>query len=387
MTNFLLSLFVKDRSALLQAPVRTRCGMLANVTGIAVNFLLFAVKLAVGIVSGSVAIVADSFNNLSDSGTNLVALLGFRMAARHADEEHPHGHGRLEYISALLVSFVIGFVGLELLGGAIEKIRNPVPLTLSNAAFVLLFLAILVKLWLYFFYRKVGALIQSSVLRATAADSLSDVAATSVVLVSALISRFTSVSVDGWTGLLVAGFVLFSAVQSAGKTIGQLLGTPPSAEVLLQMTEFIGNYPDILAVHDLMVHDYGPARQIVSFHAELPQDTTLLEAHRIIDRLEQDMQNRFGCLVTIHPDPVSVGDARTDDLRLLAQKAAAEIDPSFSVHDFQLFADETAKIVFDLCIPAASSYTDEEAAEQVAEKLSKYAPDYRIEIRPEHPFV
>ena len=367
--------------------MRTRCGMLANVTGIAVNILLFAAKLAVGIVSGSVAIIADSFNNLSDSGTNLVALLGFRMAARHADEEHPHGHGRLEYISALLVSFVIGFVGLELLGGAIEKIRNPVPLTLSNAAFVLLALAIAAKLWLYFFYRKVGALLQSSVLRATAADSLSDVAATSVVLVSALISRFTSVSVDGWTGLLVAGFVLFSAVQSAGKTIGQLLGTPPSAEVLLQMTEFIENYPDILAVHDLMVHDYGPARQIVSFHAELPQDTTLLEAHRIIDRLEQDMQNRFGCLVTIHPDPVSVGDARTDDLRLLARKAAAETDPSFSVHDFQLFADETPTIVFDLCIPAASSYTDEEAAEKVAKKLSEYAPDYRIEIRPEHPFV
>ena len=388
MTNLLIKCFVKDKDNVANPTVRNRYAALSNITGIIANVLLCAAKLTVGLISGSVALIADALNNLTDAGSNIVTMLGLHLSTAHADKKHPHGHGRLEYITALAVDVMIIFVGVELLHTAVNKIRNPSVPDMSTGMLVFVGLAIVVKLWMYVFYRTIGKKINSSPILATSLDSLSDVAATSLVFVSALVSKFYGISVDGWAGILVAGFIIFTGVKAIYGTVELLLGAAPSPKLVADIEEFVRQYPQVLGIHDLMVHDYGPSRLIVTLHAEVSKDYSLSQAHDLVDQIEKDLQEQFGCLVTIHPDPVAVDDESVNEMRRLAEECAAEIDPRFTIHDFRMTENgDSVKMFFDLSIPLDIKMEDEEAAKLVAQRIEERNPACQAVIQAEHPFV
>lgn len=388
MTKLLIKLFVKDSRNVSDPAVRQRYAMLAGVTGIVLNLLLFAGKLTTGILAASVAVIADAFNNVSDAGSSVITIIGFRLAGKHEDKEHPLGHGRLEYVSAFIVDMLIILVGAELLKSSVEKIISPSLPAVSTATIVLLVVAVLVKLWLFFFYRKIGNLIDSAAVKSTSIDSISDTVATSLVLISTLVARFANVGIDGWAGILVAGFILFTGIKAAKETIDLLLGTPPDPAFIEELKDFVKNYPEVVGVHDLMVHDYGPGRKIISFHAEVPSDSDINYAHDVIDCIERDMHEKFGCIVTIHLDPIVTGNKEVDEMRRMAEETAKEVDSSFTIHDFRMTSGgKHINLIFDLSIPTDCKIPDGEAAQKVAEKISEKNPDCHAVIHPEHPFV
>ncbi len=388
MTKLLIKLFVKDSRNVSDPAVRQRYAMLAGITGIVLNLLLFAGKLTTGILAASVAVIADAFNNVSDAGSSVITIIGFRLAGKHEDKEHPLGHGRLEYVSAFIVDMLIILVGAELLKSSVEKIISPSLPAVSTATIVLLVVAVLVKLWLFFFYRKIGNLIDSAAVKSTSIDSISDTVATSLVLISTLIARFANIGIDGWAGILVAGFILFTGIKAAKETIDLLLGTPPEPAFIQELKDFVKNYPEVVGVHDLMVHDYGPGRKIISFHAEVPSDSDINYAHDVIDCIERDMHEKFGCIVTIHLDPIVTGNKEVDEMRRMAEETAKEVDSSFTIHDFRMTSGgKHINLIFDLSIPTDCKIPDGEAAQKVAEKISEKNPDCHAVIHPEHPFV
>ncbi len=388
MTGLLIKLFVKDANNTSDPAVRRRYALLAGTTGIVLNLLLFAGKLTAGLLAASVAVIADAFNNVSDAGSSVITLIGFRLAGKHEDKEHPMGHGRLEYISAFIVDMLIVLVGAELLKSSVDKIVHPALPTVSALTIGLLVAAILVKLWLFFFYRKIAKRIDSAAIKATSFDSISDTVATTLVLASALVAKFANVGIDGWAGILVAGFILFTGIRAAKETIDLLLGTPPDPEYIQELKDFVKNYPEVVGVHDLMVHDYGPGRKIVSFHAEVPSDSDINYAHDVIDCIERDMHEKFGCIVTIHLDPIVTGDREVDEMHSLAEQAAKEVDPSFTIHDFRMTSGgKHVNLIFDLSVPTECKIPDAEAAQKVAEKISEKNPDCHAVIHAEHPFI
>jgi len=361
---------------------------LAAFTGIVLNLLLFAGKLTAGLLAASVAVVADAFNNMSDAGSAVVTLIGFRLALKPVDKGHPLGHGRLEYIAGFIVDLLIILVGAELFKSSFEKILSPSLPSVSVLTYALLSAAILVKLWLFFFYRKIGKLIDSSAIQASAFDSLSDTAATALVLISALVSKFTGLAIDGWAGILVASFILFTGFKAAKETIDLLLGTPPKPEFIEEIRNFVKGYPEVAGIHDLIVHDYGPGRKFISFHAEVPADSDINYAHDVIDCVERDMNEKFGCIVTIHLDPIEMNDARVQEMKKLAEESAAEIDPAFTIHDFRMTSGgKHVNMIFDLQVPSDSKMPTEEAAKRVAERISEKNPDCYAVIKAEHPFI
>lgn len=388
MTSLLIRLFVKDRDNVGDPTVRNRYALLASITGIVLNILLFASKLTLGLITFSVAVVADAFNNMSDASSSVVTLVGFRMSGKHADKKHPMGHGRLEYISAFIVDMLIIVVGFELFMSSIDKIITPELPDVSNALLILLGVAILVKLWLFFYYGKIAKKINSAAIRAASFDSISDTIATTLVLVSALISRYAHIAIDGWAGIIVAAFILFTGFKAAKETIELLLGSTPDPEFVKKIYEFVKNYPQVIGIHDVMVHDYGPGRLIVSFHAEVPSDSNFCYAHDVVDCIERDMHDQFGCIVTIHIDPIDVNDERVNEMRKLAEETAKEVDESFTIHDFRMtYGGKHYNMIFDLSIPTDSKYDDEEAAKLVAERIKEKNPDCFAVIKAEHPFV
>lgn len=388
MTSLLIRLFVKDRDNVGDPTVRNRYALLASITGIVLNILLFASKLTLGLITFSVAVVADAFNNMSDASSSVVTLVGFRMSGKHADKKHPMGHGRLEYISAFIVDMLIIVVGFELFMSSIDKIITPELPDVSNALLILLGVAILVKLWLFFYYGKIAKKINSAAIRAASFDSISDTVATTLVLVSALISRYAHIAIDGWAGIIVAAFILFTGFKAAKETIELLLGSTPDPEFVKKIYEFVKNYPQVIGIHDVMVHDYGPGRLIVSFHAEVPSDSNFCYAHDVVDCIERDMHDQFGCIVTIHIDPIDVNDERVNEMRKLAEETAKEVDESFTIHDFRMtYGGKHYNMIFDLSIPTDSKYDDEEAAKLVAERIKEKNPDCFAVIKAEHPFV
>lgn len=388
MTSLLIRLFVKDRDNVGDPTVRNRYALLASITGIILNILLFASKLTLGLITFSVAVVADAFNNMSDASSSVVTLVGFRMSGKHADKKHPMGHGRLEYISAFIVDMLIIVVGFELFMSSIDKIITPELPDVSNALLILLGVAILVKLWLFFYYGKIAKKINSAAIRAASFDSISDTIATTLVLVSAIISRYTNVAIDGWAGIIVAAFILFTGFKAAKETIELLLGSSPDPEFVDKIYEFVKNYPQVVGIHDVMVHDYGPGRLIVSFHAEVPSDSNFCYAHDVVDCIERDMHDKFGCIVTIHIDPIDVNDERVNEMRKLAEDTAKEVDPSFTIHDFRMtYGGKHYNMIFDLSIPTDSKLDDDEAAKLVAERIKEKNPDCFAVIKAEHPFV
>lgn len=388
MTNFLIRLFVKDNKNVQDPKVRGNYAMLSSITGIIANVLLFIGKLVIGILSASVAIIADAFNNIGDAGSSVVTMFGFRLAGKHADKEHPMGHGRFEYISAFIVDVLIIFVGVELLKSSVEKIITPEPADIQTVTLVFLGAAILVKAWLFFFYRKIAKTIDSSVIKAASFDSISDVVATTVVLISSLVSKYTDLDLDGYAGILVAAFIFYTGIKASKETIDLLLGGSPDKEILKNIKDFVKDYPDVIGIHDVMVHDYGPGRQIVSFHAEVSAKSDFSYVHDIIDNIERDMQKKYGYIVTIHLDPIVVDDQKVNEMYAFVKETVKGVDESFSVHDFRMtYGGNHINLIFDLSIPVDSKISDEDAAKEVEDKIRSLRPECNCVIKAEHPFV
>ena len=391
MTNFLIKIFIGKNADVTDKATRGKYAFLASGVGLLLNLLLFAGKLTVGLIAASVAIVADAFNNVSDAASAVIAFVGFRLASKPVDKEHPQGHGRLEYVSAFIVDTMIILVGFELFKGSLDKILHPALPTVGTVTLILLGVAILVKVWLFFFYNKIAKCISSSALKGSAQDSLTDSIATSLVLISALIGKYTGVAIDGWAGILVAIFILFTGVKAAKETIDLLLGSPPDPAFIKAVYDFVNNpaeYPRVVGIHDVMVHDYGPGRQIVSFHAEVPSDSDINIAHEEVDKLERDMHEKFGCIVTVHLDPIVVGDSLVNELKELCLQSAKEINEAFSLHDFRMTKGETKiNVIFDLVLPTDCKISPQTAEKAVAEKIREKRPECSAVIRAEHPFV
>ena len=388
MTNFLIRIFIGKGRDVSDPNIRGKYASLAGFTGIVLNVLLFIGKLVLGILAGSVAIIADAFNNITDAGSAIVTLIGFRLACKPVDKEHPLGHGGLEYVTGFIVDMLIILVGFELLTSSIDKIMNPALPTVGLVTLFVLGAAILVKLWLFFFYKKIATAISSSSIKASAFDSLSDCVATTLVLVSAIIARVWGVGIDGWAGILVAAFILFAGIRASKETIDLLLGSPPSQEFIDDIYAFVKGYPSVIGIHDVMVHDYGPGRQIVSFHAEIPSDSDINVAHEEIDQLERDMHQKFGCIVTVHLDPIIMNDPLVNEMHDIATNAVKTIDSTFTLHDFRMTIGENSfNLIFDLVVPTDCKMCAADAEKAVREEIQKHKENCFCVIRVEHPFI
>ena len=368
--------------------MRERCGARAGQVGIGVNLLLFAVKLAIGLISGAISIVADALNNLSDAGSSLVMLLGFRIAARPADPEHPFGHGRVEYLTGLFVAVVILFVGFQLLQSSVVKILHPEDLAVDWVTGGVLLLSVFGKLALAHFYQIVGDRIQSAAIRAAAADSRSDCLATAAVLLSLILYVGTGWNVDGAAGVFVALFILYSGWEAVKSTAQPLMGEAPDPALVSAIKKFVLATPPIIGVHDLIIHDYGPGRVFVSLHAEVPGNMEIMAAHTAIDALEQRLEAHFHVEVTVHMDPVLLDDPETNRLRLLTDNIVQAIEPTLTTHDFRLTttAEGGRNFIFDVFVPYGVPLSDEEIAHAIGEQLKALNPHYQAVIHFDHQY-
>lgn len=360
MTEFLVNKFIKDSANIESTEVRTRYGMLASVVGIFCNVLLFSVKLAIGLILSSLAVTADAFNNLSDAASSIISFVGVKMAGKPADAEHPFGHGRIEYIAALIVSFLVIEVGFTFFKSSISKIMHPEEITFDPVPFIILILSILVKLWMAFFNNKLGKRIDSKVMLATAADSLSDVITTSATVISIVICHFTSINVDAIAGLIVSGIVIWSGVSIAKDTLEPLIGQRVPSELYQKITDMVESYEGIVGAHDLIVHNYGPNRSMATIHAEVPNDVSIETSHEIIDRIERDAKKELNILLVIHMDPVEMRDEEVLELRDKTSHIVHALDPELHFHDFRVLKENEQKnLIFDLVVP--DSYTEKDA--------------------------
>lgn len=388
MTNLLINLFIKNKENTKDTEVRGKYGMLSSITGIIVNILLSVFKLSIGIIANSMSIISDALNNVTDAGSSVVTMIGFKMSQKEVDSDHPWGHGRMEYITAFIVDILIILVGIELFQGSIEKIINPVLPDANNITIILLIVAILVKLWLFIFYSKIARTIDSSAIKATAYDSISDSVSTILVLISIIVARVTGISIDGYASILVSIFILFTGAKALKETVDILLGGKPDEEFINNIVEFTKNYPIISGIHDIMVHDYGPGRQIVSFHAEVPADCDICKAHDIIDGLEQDLYKKFKCITTIHMDPIVVSDEKINNMRKMVEDIVKNINEEYSIHDFRLTdGGERVNLIFDLVISRDEKIDKKTIEDEVKEKIREIDPKYYAVIKVEHSFV
>lgn len=388
MTNLLIKLFVKDNGDPKDEKIRPKYAMLSSITGIVVNLFLSVFKLVIGIVTNSMSIISDALNNVTDTGSSIVTMIGFKLSQKEVDNEHPWGHGRMEYITAFIVDILIILVGVELLQNSVDKIIHPVMPTVNDVVIFLLVVAILVKLWLFVFYSKIAKKIDSSAIKATAYDSVSDCVSTFVVLFSSVISLIFGITIDGYVSILVAIFISITGVKALKETIDILLGSKPDKEFIDQINEFVKKYPMIAGIHDIMVHDYGPGRKIVSFHAEVPADANICEAHDIIDELEQHMLKKFKCITTIHMDPIVVNDAKINDARASVEKIVKEINENYSIHDFRMTdGGKRINLIFDLVIPRDDKIDKENLKREIIEKIKKINTKYYVVFTIEHLFV
>ena len=370
MITFLASLFIKDSKNYKEPSVRQAYGVLSGAVGIGLNILLFFGKWLAGTISGSIAIIADAFNNLSDAGSSIITLIGFRLSGQEPDPEHPFGHGRMEYISGLLVSVAILVMGFELIWSSIGKLRSPEPIESSALVFGILIASILVKLYMFFYNHSLSKKIESAAMKATSVDSLSDTVATTLVLIATLISKYMGLLLDGWFGILVGLFILYTGGSTLKETIDLLLGQPPKQEFINEVKEIVLGHSMVHGVHDLIVHDYGPGRVMISLHAEVDVNGDIQDIHEQIDHIEHELQEKLHCSATIHMDPIV-----TDDKEVLAMKAKVEemvhfLDESFSMHDFRMVKGSTrTNLIFDVEVPRKTSYTDNEIVNWLKERI------------------
>lgn len=388
MTDFLIKLFVKDNQDTTSSRVRESHGNVASIVGIATNFLLFLIKAATGLIFNSIAILADAVNNLSDSGSSLVTLIGFRLASKPPDAEHPYGHARMEYISGLVVSFLILFLGLQLLKSSVVKIFNPEAAEFSLVSVFVLVVSILLKLWLSRFFSTIGNKIDSTTLMATAMDSRNDVLATSAVLLAAIISYFTGFNLDGYMGAAVAGFILFSGYNLVLETISPLLGMAPNKELVDHINEEILSYEGIIGLHDLAVHSYGPGRYFASVHCEVPAEEDIMVSHDIIDNIERDFLSKHGINLVIHLDPIVTSDEKTNELRARVEGLIQEFSPDLGMHDFRVvWGKSHSNLIFDVVVPFDFKYSDAELTELIAKRINQINPAYYAVITIDHVYV
>ena len=371
-----------------QSPgTRQRCGVLSGVIGIALNVLLFLGKLLAGLLTASIAVTADAFNNLSDAASSAVTLVGFRLAGQKADEEHPFGHGRMEYLAGLAVAMLILMVGLELVKSSVQKIIHPEPAVFSALSAGILAASIAVKLWMFLFNRGLARRIQSAALSATAADSLSDACATGVLLLGLAAGDFLRLSLDGWLGLAAALFILRTGWGAAKDTVDPLLGRPMDRELAADIDRIVLGHDDILGIHDLVYHDYGPGRAMMTLHAEVPADGDFLELHDLIDHIERELKARHNVETCIHMDPVA-RDADTEALRSQVAELARGIDPALTVHDLRVTAGPVhTKVLFDVLVPYRFHLSDAQVRAALCEGVQGLSDRYVPTIQVDHSYV
>lgn len=377
MTRWLIRTFVRDHANTHDPAVRVRYGQMAGVVGILTNLLLAGGKLLAALLSGSVSIMADAANNLSDASSSIVSLLGFKMAGKPADQEHPYGHARYEYLAGLAVSVLILIIGVELFRSSLDKVLNPSPVSFGWVSLAVLAVSILVKLWMAGFNRTVGREISSQTLIATSQDSRNDVIATSAVLVAALVARFFGINLDGWMGLAVALFILWSGWGLIRDTMDPLLGKAPDPELVQSIRETIMGYPGVLGTHDLMIHDYGPGRRFASVHVEMAAEEDVMQSHDVIDNIERDFLHRDKLHMIVHLDPIITRDPLVNDLRGRLAEQVKEIHPELTIHDLRVVKGRShTNMIFDCIKPHDLDMTDAQLKHAISERVCAEHPEY-----------
>lgn len=385
--NFILKHYTKGETELKSSEVRTKVGNLSSMIGIAINLVLCTSKIAIGSLFGSVSISADGINNLSDAGNSIISLISFKLSSRPADKEHPFGHARYEYIAAMIVAMSILVLGVEMIKSSLDKIIHPESVNFSWLSVAVLIFSILAKAWMYFFNSGVGKAIESSVMQATAADSLSDSVATTVVLISLFISYFFHIQLDGFMGIIVAGFIMFTAFNILKDTLDNLLGTVPELEFVQHIENKVKSYPGILGIHDLMIHNYGPNRCFASVHAEVASNVDILKSHDLIDNIERDFLNEDNIHLVIHLDPIVIDNPHINELYDFMKQAVHEIDSELQIHDFRaVLGDSHSNMIFDLVMPYSCKLSQSEIQEQINSKLAQRPEKLYTVITYERPF-
>ncbi len=389
LTKLLVRLFVKNSENYQDKKVRTAYGVLASIVGVVCNLILFIAKVTIGFLINSISVTADAFNNLSDSASSLIGLFGVKLASRPADKEHPFGHGRYEYVTALFVAFLILQVGLSCFKSSIAKILQPEDTQFHFIVILILFLSVLLKLWLSVFNKGLGKKISSSVMKATAADALGDVLITSATIVSLLIGHFTKLQIDGYMGTAVSVFVLISGFNIAKDTLEPLLGEAIDKETFQKITQKVMSYPNIVGTHDLIVHNYGPSHTMATIHCEVPNDIAMEEAHEVIDRIERDVLRELNIFLVIHMDPIEMADEIVNRTRVKVASIVRSLEEHATIHDFRLVNGEhQINLIFDLVVPHHYKEKDEqELLLQVIDKIREVDERYQCVITIENSFV
>ena len=370
MITFLASLFIKDRRNYDSPAVRQAYGVLSGAVGIGLNILLFLGKWIAGTLSGSSAITADAFNNLSDAGSSIITLIGFRLSGQAPDPEHPFGHGRMEYISGLLVSVAILVMGFELIWSSFGKLRDPEPIESSALVLGILLASILVKVYMFYYNRSLSKKLDSAAMKATSVDSLSDTVATTLVLIATVISKYTGLILDGWFGILVGIFIVYTGGSTLKETIDLLIGQPPKKEFIDEIREIVLGHSLVYGVHDLIVHDYGPGRRMISLHAEVAVDGDIQDIHEQIDHIEHELQEKLNCSATIHMDPIVTDDKEVLEMKAKVEAMVQSLDEAFSMHDFRMVKGPTrTNLIFDVEVPRKTSLTDNEIMNRLKEQV------------------
>ena len=387
MRTILIKIFIRDSENIHNPQVRTAYGTLGSITGIVTNILLAVLKYVAGIISGSISVTADAINNLSDAGASIISLIGVKLSAKPADKGHPYGHGRVEYISALAVAFLVLLMGIELFKSSVDKIINPVPVKFSIISLCILIFSIFAKLWLGFFNKKLGKKINSAPMMAVMKDCFSDCLATSVAAVAIIVSAFSDISIDGYLGIIVACFIFVAGFNILKDTMADLLGKPAEKEFVDEIMNKILSYDKVVGVHDMIIHDYGPGRKFASAHAEVPSNENIMEIHDIIDLIERDILNEYGMIISIHMDPIIVDDEKINALRKMTSSLVSEMCEEMSIHDFRVVEGPThTNLIFDLIVPHKYQLNNDEVRNEIENKLSKIDERYFAVITVEHSF-
>ncbi len=388
MIKLLSKIFIKDYKNYESAKVREGYGKLSGVVGIILNVMLFALKFTAGILSGAISVTADAFNNLTDAGSSIVTYIGFKLSSKPTDRDHPFGHGRWEYVAGFIVSMLIFLVGFELIKSSVEKIINPTAMEFSYLALGILVLSVLVKFYMFIYNRDISKKINSVSIKATAADSLNDCIATSVVAICFFVYKFTAFNLDAYAGICIALFILYSGFNSAKETIGLLLGSAPDPEYVEKIEKTVLSLQGITGVHDLMVHNYGPGRQIISLHAEVDANANVNEAHDDIDNAEKILEEQFNCIAVIHMDPIDMNNPRRKEFLLLTREVVKGIDERFSIHDFRMTEGYThINLIFDLTIPHENHLSADEIKERINKGVKAINPNLNVVCKIEFGYV
>ncbi len=367
---------------------RKSYGTLCSILGIFLNLVLFGIKYLGGVISGSVSVIADAINNLSDAASSVITLIGFAISGKKADNDHPFGHGRYEYVSGFVVSMVIILMGFELFKGAVKKILNPEPVNTEPIVMLILVIAIAIKLYMAFYNRKIGVKFDSAAMRATSMDSLSDAIATAVVLAVMLVMKFTNLNIDGYCGVLVALFVLYAGYKSAKDTINPLLGFPPDKEFLAEIETIVMTHEMIEGVHDIIVHDYGPGRRMISLHVEVPGNRSIFEIHEMVDHIEKELNETLHCESVIHMDPVEPDNQELASIKEMVCKLIKGIDERITIHDFRMVgADNYTNLVFDADVPFEVEKKTEEVKSEIEELVKKLEGNFRAVVHIDQSYI